>query len=626
MKKIFLILLLVLSAATLLADNVNVVIETTMGDIWLELYPDVAPITVENFVDYVNDDFYDGLIFHRVIEDFMVQSGGYDPNGVKIEPTRDPIVNEFNLSNIRGTIAMAKLGGDPNSATTEFFISTVDNSSNLDFQNGGFTVFGRVAIGMDVVDAIAGVSVNVISDRPLNDIIINDIRIHDGPIIIPGDFNSDVMIDAQDLVVTANEWLFEGIIDRQWMTAEDETFSSNYGYAVAIYEDLAIVGAPGEDDAAGAAYILKREGIEWVQQARITPKEIGSPDDRFGFSVDIRDDFAVVSAPNEDTKGADAGKVYIFKPTDDPNEPWEQVGGIAVNDGHAGANLGYSISFDDNILAVGVPGDNENGTNSGAVYLFTIEIGDMKKLEKFSGEPGDMLGYSVAIDDGVVAAGAVYGGDPNSGEVHVFMKDPSSSEGLWYTEAVLSTFDGVADDWLGYSVDIDDGTILSGATGVDDNGIKSGAAYIFEYLPAGGEDPNSYWEETDKLTPDDPSAYDRFGCSVSIDGDFAIIGAKYDDDNGNNSGSAYLLKRDTAGDWAIDEKLTDDYGDASDYFGHAVAIGGTNALVGAYLVDGDSVNSGAVDMVHFAPDADLNGDNEVNLADFAIMAMNWLGG
>jgi peptidyl-prolyl cis-trans isomerase A (cyclophilin A) len=137
----------------------TVVLDTSKGPITLELYPDKAPLTVENFLKYVDDGFYDNLIFHRVIPKFMIQGGGMtDQMREKQEGKRAPIKNESGngLSNKRGTIAMARTS-DPNSATCQFFINHKDNP-DLDTYGGGYAVFGKVTQGMDVVDAIAEVS------------------------------------------------------------------------------------------------------------------------------------------------------------------------------------------------------------------------------------------------------------------------------------------------------------------------------------------------------------------------------------------------------------------------------------------------------------------------------------
>jgi peptidyl-prolyl cis-trans isomerase A (cyclophilin A) len=132
---------------------------TSAGDIVVELYPDKAPKTVENFLQYVRDKHYDGTVFHRVIDGFMIQGGGFTPD-FQQKPTRAPIPLETRpeLKNQRGTLAMARTS-NPNSATAQFFINVVDNR-NLDAPNPdghGYAVFGKVVQGMDVVDRIKGV-------------------------------------------------------------------------------------------------------------------------------------------------------------------------------------------------------------------------------------------------------------------------------------------------------------------------------------------------------------------------------------------------------------------------------------------------------------------------------------
>jgi cyclophilin family peptidyl-prolyl cis-trans isomerase len=133
-----------------------VVLNTTAGEIVLQLDAEKAPKTVANFMKYVDDKFYDDLIFHRVISGFMIQGGGFDAQvAQKEQGVRAPIANESGngLSNARGTIAMARTN-DPNSATCQFFINHADNP-NLDSYGGGYAVFGKVISGMDVVDKIA---------------------------------------------------------------------------------------------------------------------------------------------------------------------------------------------------------------------------------------------------------------------------------------------------------------------------------------------------------------------------------------------------------------------------------------------------------------------------------------
>ena len=158
MRALLLATLLVISSSVTAQDNPVVAMETSMGTIKIELRPDLTPITVENFLRYVNNGYFDGLIFHRVISDFMIQGGGFDENMVQ-KSTYDPIKNEADtgLSNTRGTIAMARTGV-VDSATSQFFINVVNNG-NLDFQNSsqagyGYAAFGNVTEGMDIIDQI----------------------------------------------------------------------------------------------------------------------------------------------------------------------------------------------------------------------------------------------------------------------------------------------------------------------------------------------------------------------------------------------------------------------------------------------------------------------------------------
>jgi cyclophilin family peptidyl-prolyl cis-trans isomerase len=163
--------------------TVNIAIETSLGTIELELYPDQAPQSVANFVEYARAGHYDGVVFHRVIKGFMIQGGGYDER-YNQRPTRAPIQNEAKngLKNARGTIAMARTG-DPHSATAQFFINHGDNDF-LDYpgrDGWGYAVFGKVTAGMDVVDTIAATPTGAIApfgrDVPLKPVLIKKVTV-----------------------------------------------------------------------------------------------------------------------------------------------------------------------------------------------------------------------------------------------------------------------------------------------------------------------------------------------------------------------------------------------------------------------------------------------------------------
>src|SRR6266851_6188017 len=169
-------------AETAADKNPIVVMETSQGTVKIELFSDKSPITVKNFLGYVDDKFYDGTIYHRVMADFMIQGGGFEP-GMKEKRTKEAIKNESSngLSNERGTVAMARTRA-PNSATAQFYIN-VKNNPKLDKANApddvGYCVFGRVIDGMDVVDKIKGVKTETKGDFenvPSEDVVIKSIR------------------------------------------------------------------------------------------------------------------------------------------------------------------------------------------------------------------------------------------------------------------------------------------------------------------------------------------------------------------------------------------------------------------------------------------------------------------
>jgi len=168
-------LILLFSSHLALATNPSIIIDTNQGQITVELYPEKAPKTVANFLAYIKRDGFNKTTFHRVINGFMIQGGGFLASGQRVE-TLKPIENESRngLSNERGTIAMARTGA-PHSASRQFFINHKDNQF-LDAQgnNWGYTVFGKVTTGLDVVDKIAKVK-TAAQDKPIEPVIINRI-------------------------------------------------------------------------------------------------------------------------------------------------------------------------------------------------------------------------------------------------------------------------------------------------------------------------------------------------------------------------------------------------------------------------------------------------------------------
>ena len=216
--------------------------QSEYGNIRINLFDETTPITVANFLAYLEDGAYDDVIIHRLIPSFIMQSGGFKFNDLQEiinVPLRASIQNEPVYSNVRGTIAMAKRDGYPNSASSSWFINLVDNSKNLDVQNGGFTVFGQVfAEDMEIIDGITGIQTfnygGAASDLPLQNFTINDaesgkVREYDNYVKISNTVTIDFDVDT---VTPANLTPAENVLITQLQT--DEAGSLPYLLCLAL--------------------------------------------------------------------------------------------------------------------------------------------------------------------------------------------------------------------------------------------------------------------------------------------------------------------------------------------------------------------------------------------------------
>ena len=205
------------------------------------------------------------------------------------------------------------------------------------------------------------------------------------------------------------------------------------------------------------------------------------------------------------------------------------------------------------------------------------------KLLASDGNASDNFGNSVAISGNYAIVGA-YFDDSYKGSAYIFERD---GDGNWTETKKLLASDGASEDYFGNSVAISGNYAIVGADGNDDNGGTSGSAYIFE------RDNNGNWNQKTKLLASDGASNDRFGRPVAISGNYVIVGADGDDDNGGTSGSAYIFERDNNGNWNQKTKLLASDGASNDYFGNSVAISGNYAIVGAYYNDDKGTDSGA---------------------------------
>jgi hypothetical protein len=404
------------------------------------------------------------------------------------------------------------------------------------------------------------------------------------------------------------------------LTASDGAANDEFGWSVSVSGDYAIVGAYQDDDKgtdSGSAYIFSPDDVncsDWDQTAKLTASD-GAANDWFGCSVSVSGDYAIVGAYQDDDKGDNSGSAYIFMWN---GTNWVEQQKLLASDGAANDYFGSSVSISGDYAIVGAYGDDGS---KGSAYIFLrsgTSWSQQAKLTASDGNAWDRFGNSVSISGNYAIVGAYYDDDKgsDSGSAYIFKRDGTT----WSQQAKLTASDGAANDWFGWSVSISGDYAIVGAHYDDDNGADSGSAYIFK---RGG----TSWSEQDKLTASDGAAGDRFGWSVSVSGDYAIVGAYLDDDKGNSSGSAYIFKRDGS-TWSEEAKLTASDGAGSDWFGYSVSIGNGYIIAGAWSDDDNGTNSGSAYMFGktLCPRADLNDDCKVDFADFAIFADWWLYG
>ena len=309
----------------------------------------------------------------------------------------------------------------------------------------------------------------------------------------------------------------------------------------------------------------------------------GAVGDRFGGIVAISGNTAVISAGNDDDFGETSGSAYVFQRR---GRGWRQIAKLIASDSAAGDQFG-TVAISGDTIVVGARLDADIGAQSGSAYVFERNGSRWQEVAKLTASDGtlfDQFGQSTAISGNTIVVGAWLDDDKgnNSGSAYIFQR--SGSE--WQQVAKLTANDGEASDLFGLRVAIDNDTIIIGSNLDDDVDTDSGAAYIFQRM--GRE-----WVQIAKLTANDGAAVDRFGASVDVDGETAVVGAFLHDDLGTDSGAAYVFRR-IGSAWQQVAKLTASDGVASDLFGIEVTIEGDRILVGAIFDDDKGVDSGSV--------------------------------
>ena len=377
--------------------------------------------------------------------------------------------------------------------------------------------------------------------------------------------------------------------------------NDNFGYSVSISGDLAIVGAYTDDDngsQSGSAYVYSKDqgGVNtWGEVKKISASD-GAPGDNFGYSVSISGDLAIVGAYRDDDNEIDRGAAYFYSKNQGGNNNWGEVKKIKASDGASNDRFGYSVSISGDLAIVGSYLDDDNGSQSGSAYVYSKDQGgvnnwgEVKKISASDGAPGDNFGYSVSISGDLAIVGAYLDDDngSNSGSAYAYSKNQGGVNN--WGEVINAIGDpGFSNDNFGRSVSISGDLAIVGAYLDNDNGLNSGSAYIYK------RDSSGNWTLVKQLISTDGASFDQFGISVSISGDLVIVGAWNDDDNGSNSGSAYVYSKDQGGvnNWGEVKKITATDGASSDQFGYSVSISGDLAIVGAYLDDDNGGNSGS---------------------------------
>ena len=380
-------------------------------------------------------------------------------------------------------------------------------------------------------------------------------------------------------------------IEQTKLLADDGEANDFFGYSVAVFEDTVVVGAFKVDDDklgdnVGAAYVYTRSGNTWVQQAKLTPAD-GEAEDTFGGKVALSGDTAIIGVirDDDDVRGKDSGSAYVFTRT---GNKWSQQAKLTAKDTTEGDSLGWSIGISGDTAVIGAPHDDDNGKDSGSVYIFT-RSGDtwiqQDKLTADDGTQGDVFGISIAISGDTILVGADLNEEKgfNAGAAYVFTRVGNT----WTQQAKLTADDGAEGDIFGVRVALEGNTALISARRDDDEvmGVDAGSAYIFTRT-------GTTWSQQIKFTAPDGAADDRFGRSVALAGDTALIGAMFQDNKGENSGSAYLFTR-TGSTWRFKAQLMAADGAQGDVFGWNAALFGHTAVISANRDNDKGENSGS---------------------------------
>ena len=328
----------------------------------------------------------------------------------------------------------------------------------------------------------------------------------------------------------------------------------------------------------------------------------GEVGDVFGSSVALTHGLAVIGAISDNTQEPNTGSAYIFECC---AGVWSEAAKLIAEDGAEGDHLGASVAISGDMAVVGAPDDDAMGFRSGSAYVFERQLDgtwtQFQKLTASDGAPVDHFGDGVAISGTIIVVGARADDDLGWGSGSAYVFERFLS-GLWFQVAKLRASDGKFLDAFGSSVAVDGNTALIGSPGAHGLGYWEGAAYVFERASDGT------WSEVAKLFAADGENSDGFGHAVALEGDTALLGAPGDDDHGQCSGSAYVFVRGQDRTWSQVTKLVPEDGELWDCFGNDVAVSGNIGVIGTYPQDpNEPPKPGQAYIYAVGPDEDGDG-------------------
>jgi len=364
------------------------------------------------------------------------------------------------------------------------------------------------------------------------------------------------------------------IAQAQWCPPEEigslaspaDPGGQGFGRSVGIFGSTQVVGANDDGSYTGQAYVYRFDGSDFAQEA-VFSKQGGLPGDHFAASVATASDNIVVGAYGTGDIGIESGSAFFYRHN---GTNWVQDSWIHAPDGAAGDMFGISVAMQGNTAVVGALGDDDDGVSSGAAYIVEDDGSQWSVTAKLTASDADVytqFGCDVDVW-GNYAVGGAWGDDENgsfSGAAYVFYKDGNQ----WAEQAKLLPSDGEAHDRFGSSVAMYENAVVVGAYTAG----TSGAAYVFRR--SAGQ-----WVQEAKLVPTDTNYGAEFGVSVAISEDLILVGARYDEDNGLFSGATFVFRY-VEGDWVEVAKLLPSMGAPGEEFGKDVALSGDIALAGA---------------------------------------------